>query len=246
LAKNFESELYRGLPLASRRLDHTRRAFETLPHLHEPRILDIGCGPGVPTVELARICDGLITGLDTDLESLDALLAAARESAVTSRVGVVRASMQNMPFADESFDLLWSEGSAHIVGIENALTDWRRLIRPDGFLVVHEIVWLRPDPPTEIAEYWCEVFPEFTTAAGYAEAITERGYRLLNRFCLPETAWWEECYGPLAKRIDEWRMERADDPAILPILDAAQRDVDFFRNHSDWCGSAFFMMQKRD
>jgi len=36
---------------------YTRKAFHILPKLDKPRILDIGCGSGVPTMELARLSD---------------------------------------------------------------------------------------------------------------------------------------------------------------------------------------------
>jgi len=43
---------------------YTRQAFHMLPRLDEPRILDIGCGPGASTLELARLSQGEIIGID--------------------------------------------------------------------------------------------------------------------------------------------------------------------------------------
>ena len=51
--------------------DSTRRAFNTIPRLPEqPFILDIGCGPGVQTIELAQISRGTIIALDNLRRSL--------------------------------------------------------------------------------------------------------------------------------------------------------------------------------
>ena len=44
----------------------TRQAFQRLPKLNRPRILDIGCGTGVPALELASLSDGEIFGIDID------------------------------------------------------------------------------------------------------------------------------------------------------------------------------------
>ena len=45
-------------------LKYTKKAFEMLPQINKPRILDIGCGSGVPTLELARLSNGEIIGID--------------------------------------------------------------------------------------------------------------------------------------------------------------------------------------
>jgi hypothetical protein len=52
ILRELHSELSRGSPA---RLQFTRKAFEMLPALHNPRILDVGCGRGGPTLELARL-----------------------------------------------------------------------------------------------------------------------------------------------------------------------------------------------
>ena len=45
-------------------LKYTRKAFGMLPQMDRPRILDIGCGSGIPTMELAKLSQGEITGID--------------------------------------------------------------------------------------------------------------------------------------------------------------------------------------
>ena len=47
-------------------LQYTRMAFESIPRIDNPRILDIGCGTGMPTLELAKLSNGKITGIDID------------------------------------------------------------------------------------------------------------------------------------------------------------------------------------
>ena len=59
--------------IRKRLLKYTRKAFRMLPQMDKPRILDIGCGSGVSTLELARLTDGEITGLDIDQNALDRL-----------------------------------------------------------------------------------------------------------------------------------------------------------------------------
>jgi len=143
-------EVHEGLPRQGVGRDvYTRRAYEMLPQLDAPRILDIGCGCGAPTLELARSSGGQVTALDVHQPFLDELARRAVSAGLADRINVVQGSMLSMGFPDESFDLLWSEGSIFIVGFDQGLRQWRRLIRPDGFLVVHDVAWLRPGPPVE-------------------------------------------------------------------------------------------------
>jgi len=62
--------------------------------------------------------------------------------------------MTELPFADESFDLVWAEGSAYIMGVENALTQWRTLLQSQGCMVLSDLVWLTETPSQTVREFW--------------------------------------------------------------------------------------------
>jgi len=229
----------------SGRLRYTRRAFRMLPTLDRPRILDIGCGLGGPTLQLARLSQGNIIGIDVDTPSLDELTRRIKETGLSDRVRAVNCSMLDMDFPDESFDILWSEASIWVIGFERGLGEWRRFLSPSGFLVVHEMVWLQPDPPEEIREYWERTYSGIRTVGENVERVPACGYDLIGHFALPENTWWREYYGPLQERINELRREYAGDPEAIAVLDAEQEEVDLYRRNRKWYCSAFFVMQKR-
>jgi SAM-dependent methyltransferase len=240
-------EIYEGLFHASpARLSYTRKAFQMLPQLDSPRILDVGCGLGGPTLELARLSGGQVVGLDVDQSSLDGLSERIKEEGLSDQVQVVRGSMFDLDFPDESFDVIWAEGSMHIVGFEKALGEWRRFIRPRGFLVAHEGAWLRPDPPQEIMTCPQLAFPGMRTVSEYVDQIPGHGYDLIGHFALPEDFWWLHYFGPVEGRIQELRAKYAPDRAIQEALDQEQRIVDLYKKHARWYGSAFLVMQKSD
>lgn len=224
---------------------YTRKAFRLLPKLVKPRILDVGCGTGVPTLELARLSKGEVIGIDVDQASLDELKRRIGEAGLSEQVKAMYGSMFDIAFLDESFDIIWAEGSIFIIGLEKGLREWRRLIRQKGFAVVHEMVWLRPDPPREIYDYWKKIYPGIGTVPENTELISSCGYDLLGSFTLPENTGWIEYYGPLADRIINLRQKHAGDLDALAILDKEQREIDLFRKHKKWYGSAFFITQKR-
>jgi ubiquinone/menaquinone biosynthesis C-methylase UbiE len=138
-----------------------------------PRILDLGCGTGVPTLRLAELTDGLIVGLDSDRDALEVLRARVEELGLGERVQVREGTLQEIPFDDQSFDLLWCEGAFWVMGFRESLRAWRRLLKPGGFLVGH-------DEAGELSEK--------------VQIVEEEGFVLLEHFEISEDVWWEEYF----------------------------------------------------
>ncbi len=246
MRKDIFFEIHQELPREGPgRNNYTQKAFEMLPQLDQPRILDIGCGPGGPTMELARISGGFVIGLDKHQPYLDVLEDKIEKAGFSERMQAVNGSLFAMDFPEESFDIIWSEGSIYLIGFETGLKEWRRFIKPRGFCVVHEMTWLKPDPPREIADYWKKMYPGITTIPHNLEVIPSCGYDVLGHFPLPEDAWWEEYYYPLQERINQLRSKYRDDRETLRILDSEHEEIDLYKKYSEWYGSVFYVMQKR-
>jgi SAM-dependent methyltransferase len=238
-------KIHDGLGQGPGRDRYTERAYRLLPPLERPDVLDIGCGPGGPTLALARLCGGRITGIDTRQPFLDQLSERAARMGMTGRVTPVRASMFDIPFPDGSFDVVWSEGSIYVIGFERGLARWRRLLRSPGFLVVHDMCWLEPDPPPEIRDYWLKMYAGITTVPGNIERIDRSGYELIGHFTLPEDAWWFEYYGPLEERLKSFRIEYAGNPDVLSAIEEEEREIELYRKYTRWYGSVFLVMKPR-
>lgn len=202
-------------------IKYTRKAFQMLPKLDNPRILDIGCGSGVPAIELAQLCNGQITGIDTNQSLLDVFTQRIKEAGLSDRICALNCSLFELDFPDESFDIIWSEGSICVIGFRKGLKAWRRLITPNGFLVVH-------DEATRIAEKRGQ--------------ISECGYHLIGDFMLSEDTWWKEYFNPLEKHLHEIR-KKCSDPVVLSACDTEQKEIDMFKRDPR-NGSIFFIMQK--
>jgi SAM-dependent methyltransferase len=239
-------ELHDGLPREGPgRNRYTRKAYRMLPEMDRPRILDVGCGPGAPTMELARLGGGEVIGIDTHRRYLDVLEKKAEAAGISDRVRAVNKSMFKMDFPDSSFDIVWAEGSIYIMEFERGLREWRRLIRPGGYLVVHEMCWLRPDPPKPIHDYWVNLYPGIMTVPENLEVIGRSDYDLIGHFTLPDDAWGVEYYGPLEERIKTLRKKYADNPEALETLDREQEEIEIYRKYHECYGSVFFVMRKK-
>jgi len=210
--------------IRKRLLKYTKNAFSILPKLERPRILDVGCGTGVPAMQLAKLTNGEIVALDINQRLLDILTRKIRRARISNRVKVMECSIRDMEFSNESFDVIWAEGSIHVVGFERGLLEWKRFLKPNGFLVVH-------DEKGNISEK--------------LEQISSCGYELLDYFTLGEDAWWDEYYAPLEKRIGEIRTKHANDPEVLAVLDEEKREIDMFKKNPGRYCSIFFVMRKR-
>ena len=208
--------------LRERFTEYTRKAFQMLPKLEAPDILDIGCGTGVPTLELARLSNGQIIGLDINQSLLDELKKKIEAKGLSDRVKTVNRSLFEIDFPAESFDIVWSEGSLFVIGFEQGLKAWRRLLKPAGFLVVHD----------EIGDLQEKLMQ-----------IPRCGYELVGHFVISEDEWWRKYYEPLERRIEELRVKYGDDPGTRKGLDTEQREVNMFKK--DPRGSVFLVMQKR-
>jgi ubiquinone/menaquinone biosynthesis C-methylase UbiE len=154
--------------------------------------------------------------------------------------------MFDMDFPDESFDIIWAEGSTFITGFERALKEWRRFLKPKGFLVVHEMTWSRPDLPQEVYNYWKGLAASgIRTVGEYLEQIPACGYDTVGYFTLPEDAWWVEYYGPLESQMQKLRLKYINDSTALEALNKEQQEIDLSKKYHQWYGSAFFVMQSR-
>ena len=244
MPEDIVAEIYDDLQFASQaRLRYTVKAFRMIPRLTRPNILDIGCGQGGPTLELAKLSNGQVFGLDNDLPSLERLKVKIEVTGLSDHVNVVKGSMLEIAFPDKSFDIIWSEGSIHAIGFERGLDDFYRLIKPEGFLVVHETVWPHQEPPHELREHWQGRYREVSTTSDYISSISTHNYELIDHFTLPDHFWWNEYYLPRRDRILTLREKYQGNLEAQIIFDKEEHEIDLFKRYQDWYRSAFFVMQ---
>jgi ubiquinone/menaquinone biosynthesis C-methylase UbiE len=223
----------------------TRRAFSLLEGLPEhPEILDVGCGPGAQTLALAGLSTGRITALDLHRQYLDQLERELARGGLGDRVNVLEGNMEELDFASGSCDLIWSEGAIYNMGFERGLRAWRPLLRSGGCVAVTELSWLRPDPPSELVEFWGQGYPAMQDIEANQAALHAAGYRSLGSFALPDSAWLEEYYAPLEARFGAFEARHRDDEAAIQVLEMERREIALFRSYSDYYGYVFYVMQR--
>ena len=224
--------------------ESTKKAYLTLQDLPEnPRILDIGCGPGMQTIALAKLSKGRIDAVDNHQPFLEQLKKKAEEEGVSEKITVVNGDMLALNYEDGSFDLIWSEGAIFVIGFEKGLREWRNLLTNKGYIVVSELSWLKPDPPEDVRNFFMEGYPGIKTINENLETIKKAGYRIIEHFVLPEESWWNNYYTPIEAKIPSMKLKYKDDKEALDFLAAEELEIDMFRKYSDYYGYVFYVMQ---
>ena len=225
----------------------TQKAFLKIVGLpSDPDILDIGCGVGRQTLDLAKLTSGRITALDNHRPFLEKLDERVQTKDLLAEIQTVQGDMAALNFGEESFDLIWSEGSAYIMGFEKAMKAWRPLLRPGGSLVISHIVWFKKDRPKEIEKFWAEEWPDIKFYKDNNVIVEESGYALIDYFPLPHESWWTQYYHPTKKKLERMRIKYKDNRDAHGIFDSFQLELDMHKKYSKYYGYGFYIMKRSD
>lgn len=240
--------MFEGLPRQGPGSDEsTTYASSQIPAIPKGgKILDIGCGSGMQTLTLARLYpDCIITAVDLHQPFLDDLVLRAKDAGFGGRILSHRASMDNLPFDNASFDIIWSEGSAFIMGLSHALRYWKNFLKPDGFLVISDCTWFTDSPSVECRDFFDAEYPDMKSEPDTEKVIQDAGYSVISMFRLPDSGWWDHYYTPLAKNIPSLKEIHANNGAALAIICGLEKEMEIHLKYSNEYGYTFFVLKNR-
>ena len=108
-------------------------AIEMVPFERNDRVLDVGCGTGFGTIGLLQVVDE-VHGLD---QSVHQLRRAWKKLGKHDPVKFYLGDAERLPFRTNSFDVIWSSGSIEYwPRPEKTLTEFRRVVKPGGYVLV--------------------------------------------------------------------------------------------------------------
>lgn len=110
---------------------HTNEIIDELRSRNAGFVLDVACGPGLHTRQLADGADGLVVGLDLSIP----MLREAVRSTAGEHVAYLRADAHHLPFDDNTFDAACCLAALYLIPDPlQVIDEMSRVLKPGGIL----------------------------------------------------------------------------------------------------------------
>lgn len=208
------------------------------------KIADIGCGTGASTLLLARLLKAQITAVDFLPEFLEVLEGRAENMGLSEKITTLSCSMDNLPFGDEEYDVIWSEGAIYNIGFERGVEDWNRYLKVGGLLVISEITWITSSRPSELQKYWDVEYPEINAASSKIGVLEKNGYSPIGYFVLPEYCWLDNYYRPMQDRFKDFLNQNGNSEEALAIVEWEKREIELYEKYKTHYSYGVYIARK--
>ena len=186
------------------------------------RLLDIGCGSGVSTIQLALNTDYLITSVDIDDEALDYLQQKAASCLVSDQIRTMKGTFETVIDKQMTFDIVLAEGLFNIIGFDQGLSQTCKVLANDGYLILHDGL--------DMIESKKKAFESY-------------GFSPLKTIEISISTWGElYCYC-LAKKIhglDQRQLSKNEQARLAQI----KSDIELYAKSPQSFGSVYYLLQR--
>lgn len=208
------------------------------------KIADIGCGTGSSSLILARSLNANIIAVDLLQDFLDVLETRALCEGVAENITSLCASMDKLPFEEEEFDVIWSEGAIYNMGFQKGVTDWKRYLKTGGLLIASEISWITNTRPSELQIHWDSEYPEIDTASSKIKVLEENGYSPIGFFVLPDHCWLDNYYEPMRSNFQDFLSRNGNSEEACAIVEAEHREIELYEKYKDHYSYGVYIARK--
>ena len=145
--------------------------------LHGSRILDFGCGLGGIDMQLVETCGAReIVGIDVVPDVIVLARALAEKKGLSDLVSFQLYTPGPLPFADSSFDVVFSKDAmVHVADKKSLYADVMRVLRPGGWLIASDWLWMPDATSNPLVKSWVKDNPlgfVFTTVEEARAGLT--------------------------------------------------------------------------
>lgn len=225
----------------------TLRALSLIPDLNSMQhIADLGCGTGSSAFTLAQHTQAHITALDLFPLFVEKLTAKADALGLSHRLSAVVGDMGQLPFQEEQFNAIWSEGAIYNIGFRRGMQEWHRYIKQGGYIAVTDATWLTEQRPKEIADFWNDAYPEIDTLANNLQTMMHYGYKPVATFVLDDSCWTHNFYHPQRQAQIDFLSKHPNDKTAEMLIANQRHEAAMYEQYSAYYGYVFYIGQKID
>ncbi|KAH7890986.1 delta-sterol C-methyltransferase [Phlebopus sp. FC_14] len=152
------------------------------------RVLDVGCGIGNPTLNIAKFTDTNIVGVNNNAAQIQKANQLAKQAGMSDKVSFVVGDFMKLAeqFGENSFDAVFAiEATMHAPSLAGVYTEIRKVLKPGGVFGVYEYCmtdnW---DPSNPEHKEFARIFevgvgiPEMRSCSQVREAVAAAGLQL--------------------------------------------------------------------
>ena len=152
--------------------------------------------------------------------------------------------MDKLHFQNEELDLIWSEGAIYNIGFEQGLKEWRKFLKPGGYIAVSEASWFTEERPEEITDFWMDAYDGIDTIPNKVEQMQKAGYIPVASFILPENCWTEHFYAPQVSAQKLFLKKHAGNQAAEEFIANQQDEEQLYYKYKKFYGYVFYIGKK--
>jgi SAM-dependent methyltransferase len=200
-------------------IQYLHKALRSIPELESPLMLEMGCGNGILSIELANIYEGVVYSIGSDRNCTEYLKQKLlHNSSLQERIIPFNKEIQKIDFKNIFFDLILNEGIFNVIGFEEGLKQANRLINSLGYFIIH-------DDLKNLNE-------RFRIAGKY-------GFKVKDFVELNSSIWWYDYYSRWEKSINEFRVPDKRDWFVKEI-----DEIEMYKNDPSLFASCYYVLQK--
>ena len=201
-----------------RLVKYLEQVLNNLSELNNPKMLDIGCGSGVPTLWLAEKFTGTITAIDTDKHLLDFLEHKIQRNKTSSRIETKNVSFFDLVTGPECYDLILAEGFLNVVGFEMGFKTVIEKIKKKGYFIIHD---------------------EYKDNDKKTELIYKNNCQIVSSLLLDETIWWRDFYSQL-----EIEINKPENAHLISLFINEINEIDQYKKDPSLFKSIYYVILK--
>ena len=130
------------------------------------------------------------------------------------------------------------------IGLEHGLKEWRRFLKPGGYIAVSEGSWFTAERPQEIRDFWMDAYPEIDTIPVKVAQLQSSGDVPVAAFILPDECWTTHFFAPQEAAQERFLEKHPGNKAAEELVANMRHEAVLFDKYHAYYGYVFYIGRK--